>query len=82
MRKLIVNTFVTLDGVMQAPGTGGRSDRRFYLWRLVVQLLGRHDGQVMDESMAKPLNYYWAGRRMKSLRRTGHTLKMIRLPTN
>ena len=55
MRKLIINTFVTLDGVMQAPGgpeedpTGGFAwgGWSFNYWDDIM-------GQVMDESMAKP----------------------------
>jgi dihydrofolate reductase len=55
MRKLIVSTFVTLDGVMQAPGgqeedpTGGFTygGWSFNYWDDMM-------GQVMGESMAKP----------------------------
>jgi dihydrofolate reductase len=55
MRKLIVNTFMTLDGVMQAPGgpeedpTGGFTygGWSFNYWDDMM-------GQVMGESMAKP----------------------------
>jgi dihydrofolate reductase len=55
MRKLVVNTFVTLDGIMQAPGgpeedtTGGFAwgGWSFNYWDDMM-------GQVMGESMAKP----------------------------
>ncbi len=55
MRKLIVSTFITLDGVMQAPGgpeedpTGGFAygGWSFNYWDDMM-------GQVMGESMAKP----------------------------
>ncbi|VVB94665.1 Uncharacterised protein [uncultured archaeon] len=55
MRKLIVNTFVTLDGIMQAPGgpeedpTGGftHGGWSFNYWDDMM-------GQVMSEAMAKP----------------------------
>jgi hypothetical protein len=40
MRKLVVTTSVTLDGVMQAPGPGGGPDRRLHVRRVVGQLLG------------------------------------------
>ncbi len=45
MRKLIVSTFLTLDGVMQAPGGPEEdTDGNFALGRLVGELLGRQDG--------------------------------------
>ncbi len=55
MRKLVVNTFVTLDGVMQAPGgpeedpTGGfkYGGWSFHYWDDIM-------GKTMDEFMAKP----------------------------
>lgn len=55
MRKLVVNTFVTLDGVMQAPGgpeedpTGGFNcgGWSFNYWDELM-------GQIMDDSMKEP----------------------------
>jgi dihydrofolate reductase len=55
MRKIILNTFITLDGVMQAPGgpeedpTGG-----FTYGGWSVNYWDDMMGQVMGESMAKP----------------------------
>jgi dihydrofolate reductase len=57
MRKLIVSTFVTLDGVMQAPGgpeedtTGG-----FTYGGWTVNYWDDMMGQVMGEYMAKPFD--------------------------
>ncbi|ACT92601.1 dihydrofolate reductase family protein [Dyadobacter fermentans] len=55
MRKIITNTFATLDGVIQAPG-GPEEDRAggfelggwsFHYWDEIM-------GQVMDEGMSRP----------------------------
>jgi len=55
MRKLIVNTFVTLDGVMQAPG-GPQEDPTgsFKYGGWSVNYWDDMMGQIMGESMARP----------------------------
>lgn len=66
--------------------------RKFYEtafgWQ--TEQLGKEMGEYVvvttiepDEKTGLPgaINY-WAGKRMRSLRLTGHTLKVIRLPTN
>jgi dihydrofolate reductase len=57
MRKLIVNTFVTLDGVMQAPG-GPEEDPSggFTQGGWSVNYWDEMMGQVMDEALAKPFD--------------------------
>ena len=53
MRKLTGAVFLSLDGVMQAPGGPGRgSDRRLPLRRLGPALLGREHGPVRARSSA------------------------------
>jgi dihydrofolate reductase len=55
MRLLVVNTFVTLDGVMQAPGGPGEDPSggfTFEGWS--VNYWDEAMGQAMDEWMAKP----------------------------
>lgn len=57
MRKLIVNTFLTLDGVMQAPG-GPEEDREdgFAYGGWSVNYWDDQMGQVMGEAMSKPFD--------------------------
>jgi len=55
MRKLIVSTFVTLDGVMQAPGGPEEDDSGGFAhggWS--VNYWDERMGQVMDEATSKP----------------------------
>jgi dihydrofolate reductase len=55
MRKLIVSTFLTLDGVMQAPGGPGEDDSGGFAhggWS--VNYWDDQMGQVMDEATSKP----------------------------
>jgi dihydrofolate reductase len=55
MRKLIVQTFVTLDGVMQAPGGPGEDDDGGFKhggWS--VTYWDDQMGEVMDEATSKP----------------------------
>ena len=55
MRKLIVSTFVTLDGVMQAPGGPGEDDSGgFALGGWSVNYWDDLMGQVMGEAMSAP----------------------------
>jgi dihydrofolate reductase len=55
MRKLIVSTFVTLDGVMQAPGGPGEDDSGGFAhggWS--VNYWDEQMGQVMGEATSRP----------------------------
>jgi dihydrofolate reductase len=57
MRKLIVNTFMTLDGVMQAPGTPEEDDSGgFALGGWSVNYWDDLMGQVMGEAMSEPFD--------------------------
>jgi len=57
MRKLSVNTFLTMDGVMQAPGGPGEDDSGGFThggWS--VNYWDDQMGQIMGEAMSKPFD--------------------------
>jgi dihydrofolate reductase len=57
MRKLIVSTFLTLDGVIQAPGEpGGDDDNGFTHGGWSVNSWAERMGQVMAEAMSTPFD--------------------------
>src|SRR4249920_3800539 len=57
MRKLIVSTFLTLDGVMQAPGGPGEDDRGGFAYGgWSVNYWDERMGQVMGEAMSVPFD--------------------------
>src|SRR6476661_1645586 len=57
MRKLLVNTFLTLDGVMQAPGGPGEDDSDgFTLGGWSVNYWDDSMGEVMGEAMSAPFD--------------------------
>jgi hypothetical protein len=57
MRKIIVLSFISLDGVMQAPG-GPTEDTsgNFTLGGWTVPFFDEYGGQVMAEQMSQPFD--------------------------
>src|SRR4029077_17307644 len=63
MRKLIVSTFVTLDGVMQAPGgPEGAGEGGFAYGGWSVNYWDDQMGEVMGEAMSKPFDPLLGGK--------------------
>ena len=56
MRKLIVSTFLTLDGVMQAPGGPEEDDSGFAHGGWSVSSWDGHMVEVMGEAMSTPFD--------------------------
>jgi len=56
MRELVVNTFLTLDGVMQSPGGPGEDDEGFAFGGWSVAFWDDVMNQVMGEFMGKPFD--------------------------
>ena len=57
MRKLIVNTFLTLDGVMQAPGGPGEDDSGGFTYcGWSVNYWDGPMGRFMDDAMSRPFD--------------------------
>ena len=74
MRKLIVSTFMTLNGVMQAPGGPGENDDRGFThggWS--VNYWDEQMSQVMGEAMSAPLTSSSGARPTTSSPHTGRT---------
>ena len=56
MRELIVTTFLTLDGVMQAPGGPGEDDDGFAFGGWSVNYWDELMNRTMDAFMGKPFD--------------------------
>jgi hypothetical protein len=79
MRKLIVSTFVTLDGVMQAPGgpeEDGEGGFAYGGWS--VNYWDDQMGQVMGEAMSRPFDLVLDARPTTFSPRSGPTRATMR----
>ena len=72
MRKLIVLSFITVDGVMQAPG-GPEEDTSggFTYGGWQAPYLDEFLGKVLDEQWREPFDLLWAEKHLKSSYLTG-----------
>ena len=72
MRKLIVLSFITVDGVMQAPG-GPEEDTSggFTYGGWQAPYLDEFLGKVLDEQWREPFDLLWAEKHLKSSHLTG-----------
>ena len=76
MRKLIVSSFLTLDGVMQAPGGPEEDDSGGFAqggWS--VNYWDEQMGQVMGEAMSAPFDLLLGRKTYASSPRSGRTLR-------
>jgi hypothetical protein len=64
VRTIVVSTFITLDGVVQAPGAPERSKRQIHARRVVVSLLRRNDAQDLSTSATASARFAQGGRRI------------------
>jgi hypothetical protein len=83
MRKLIVSTFLTLDGVMQAPGGPGEDDSGGFAhggWS--VNYWDEQMGQVMGEAMSTPFDLVLGRKTTTSSPHIGRTPQTIRAPSH
>ncbi len=76
MRRVITGAFVSLDGVMQAPG-GQEEDptHGFELGGWVVPYMDEVFGQAIDEMFGQPFNLLLGRKTYGSLRRIGRMPK-------
>ena len=82
MRKLIVSTFLTLDGVMQAPGGPGEDDSGGFAhggWS--VNYWDEQMAQVMGEAMSTPLTSFSDARPTTSSPHIGHAPRTMPAPS-
>ena len=76
MRKIIVLSFITLDGVMQAPG-GPTEDTsgNFPYGGWTVPYFDEFGGKIMAEQMSQPFDLLSAEKHSKSLHPIGHIMR-------
>ena len=76
MRKIIVLSMITLDGVMQAPGTPEEDtsgDFKYGGW--VAPYFDEVYGKVLEKQL-KPADLFWAEKHLRFLPITGQSMKM------
>jgi dihydrofolate reductase len=82
MRKLIVSTFLTLDGVMQAPGGPGEDDEAGFAhggWS--VNYWDEQMAQAMGEAVSTPFDLLLGRKTYEIMPRTGRTPPTMTAPS-
>lgn len=72
MRKIIVSSFITLDGVMQAPG-GGEEDFKYGGWS--APHFDKVVDKVLEERQKKLQTFLWVEKHLRFLPLSGPNTK-------
>ena len=72
MRKIILSSFITLDGVMQAPG-GGEEDFKYGGWS--APYFDEVVDKVLEEQQKKLQTFFWVEKHLKFLPLSGPNTK-------
>ena len=72
MRKIIVSSFITLDGVMQAPG-GGEEDIKYGGWS--APYFDEVVNKVLEEQQKNLQTFFWVEKHLRFLLLSGPNTK-------
>ena len=75
MRKIIVITMITLDGVMQAPGGPEEDTSSGFKYGGWTAPFSNDNGAISSKKICSLQNIYWAEKHSRFLQATGHSTK-------